>query len=115
MSQSWKAHERSSAALVGGIRYAANTGGRVDVESSWAVGQCKNVARMSLTEASALCQEMERIGRKRNKIGVLIVKQRAGQGKWTPDLVMMTAAMFREMSGHLPGEEETDATDHVYP
>jgi hypothetical protein len=102
--RAWKQHERRSAALIGGRRYAANQGGLVDCESDWAVAQCKEVQRCSLAELERLALEAERQGQQRRKVGLVVVKRRAGAGRKTPMLVVMTAEQFREMSGPLPGE-----------
>lgn len=106
----WKAHERRAAALIGGTRYPANQGGPVDVESSWAVGQCKRVAgrRLAYPELERLALEAARQGDQRNKVGLCIVKRSAGPGDQPPTLVVMTAEQFRKMSGPLPGEAPTD-------
>ena len=102
--RAWKRHERRSAELIGGQRYAANSGGVVDAESSWAIAQAKHVRRLSLTELERLALEAGRQGTQRAKVGLVVVKRRAGHGTPTPTLVVMTAAMFRAMSGPLPGE-----------
>src|SRR5215470_17301785 len=102
----WKRHERETAGLIGGRRYPANSGGPVDAESSWAVAQAKHVRRLSLAELERLAVEGERQGAQRAKVGLVVVKRRAGRGLPTPVLVVMTAAMFRQMSGPLPGELE---------
>ena len=104
----WKAHERRAAALIGGVRYPANQGGPVDVESPAFVGQCKEVKTLPFPELERLALEAERQGIQRHKIGLCIIKRRAGSGVKTPTLVVMTAGQFREMSGPLPGEP-TDA------
>lgn len=107
----WKAHERRAAKLIGGIRYPANQGGPIDCESATFVAQCKEVKLLPFPELERLALEAERQGLQRKKIGLCVVKRRAGaqrtpDGKFleTPMLVVMTAAMFREMSGPLPGD-----------
>lgn len=100
----WKAAERDAAALIGGRRHPANTGGPVDAESSWAVAQCKHVRRLALAELERLAVEANRQGAQRRKVGLVVVKRRAGRGVPTPTLVVMTSAAFREVSGPLPGE-----------
>ena len=103
-NKSWKRHERHAAMLIRGRRHPANVGGPVDAESSWAVAQAKHVRRLALAELERLAVEAERQGAQRRKVGLVVVKRRAGRGAPTPLLVAMTAAMFREMSGPLPGE-----------
>ncbi|HEX9710120.1 MAG TPA: hypothetical protein VGB42_09170, partial [Candidatus Thermoplasmatota archaeon] len=102
----WKAAERRAAALIGGQRYPANQGGPIDCESSRAVAQCKEVRVLPFPALERLALEAERQGTQRRKIGLCVVKRRAGRGVPTPTLVVLTAAMFREMSGPLPGEPD---------
>ncbi len=94
---SWKAEERAVARLVGGTRYAANSGGRVDVEGTGMVAQVKHVQRLSLVQLEALAVEMARLGATRGKTGVVVVKRRAGRGMVTPRLVVMTEDVFRAL------------------
>lgn len=95
---SWKKHERRAASLVRGGRYWANSGQSVDAESAWAVVQAKEVQRMSLAELESLALEVARQGAQRQKVGMVVVKRRAGAGRRTPALVVMTEHAFREMS-----------------
>lgn len=106
--RSWKKHERRAASLIGGRRYPANQGGPVDVESPAYVGQCKEVKVLAFPALERLALEAERQGLQRNKVGLCIIKRRAGSGVRTPTLVVMTASAFREMSGPLPGEPPTE-------
>jgi len=92
---SWKAEERAVARLVGGTRYPANSGGRVDVEGPNMVAQVKHVQWLSLAQLEALAVEMARLGVPRGKVGVVVVKRRAGRGMVTPRLVVMTEGVFR--------------------
>jgi hypothetical protein len=98
----WKAHERQAGALIGGTRYPANMGGPIDAESSWAIAQCKHVRTLSLAALERLSLEAERQGTQRAKVGLVVVRRRAGRGVPTPTLVVMTAEQFRAMSGALP-------------
>lgn len=91
----WKAEERPVAKLLGGSRYPANSGGRVDVEGSTVVAQVKHVARLSLVQLEALAVEMATLGQERGKVGVVVVKRRAGRGQVTPRLVVCTEAVWR--------------------
>ncbi len=90
----WKGEERQAATLIGGTRFAANTGGRIDAESPQIVAQVKHVKRLSLAELEALAVEMATLGAKRGKVGVVVVKRRAGRGMPTNRLVVMTQAVF---------------------
>lgn len=95
----WKAEERHVARLLGGQRYPANSGGRVDVESVHCLAQVKHVRRLSLAALERLAVEVERVGAMRTKAGVVVVKRRAGRGCPTARLVVMTDATFERLSG----------------
>jgi hypothetical protein len=90
----WKATERDVARHLGGERYPANSGGRVDVESPTLVVQVKHVQRLSLAQLEALATEIEQIGAEKGKIGLVVVKRRAGRGHPTKALVILTEAAF---------------------
>ena len=98
----WKAEERAVARMIGGRRYPANQGGAIDCESSWLVVQVKHRRVCSLAELEALALDAERPGVQRRKVGAVVVKRRAGAGRRTPRLVIMTEGQFTEMSGRLP-------------
>jgi len=91
----WKQEERTVARLLGAHRYPANGGGRVDVESPNVVAQVKHVRTCSLANLEALAVEMDAIGRKRRKLGLVVVKRRAGRGQQTPRLIGLTEDSFR--------------------
>ena len=93
----WKQLEREVAHLLGGRRYAANTGGRVDVESPTVVAQVKHVQRLSLAQLEALAVEMAALGEERGKVGIVVVKRRAGRGKETPGLIVVTEEAWRKL------------------
>lgn len=97
----WKATERKAAALIGGKRHWANSGQAIDCESDSFCAQVKAVTRQSLAELEALALEVERQGVQKSppKIGLVIIKRRAGRGVETPTLVVMTAGAFRELNG----------------
>ncbi len=99
---SWKKHERRAAALIQGARHWANSGQAVDAESAWAVVQAKEVQRLSLAKLESLAVESARQGAHCQKVGMVVVKRRAGTGRQTPVLVVMTEQAFREMSGERP-------------
>lgn len=113
MSKPWKRHETNAAKLIGGARYWANSGEAIDCESSWAVVQAKHVKVCSLASLEALAVEAERQGVQKGKIGMVVVKRRAGSGRPTRTLVVMTAEQFREMSGPLPGESAPGADEEA--
>ncbi len=93
----WKQLEREVARLLGGSRYPANSGGRVDVESSTVVAQVKHVRTLSLAALEALAVEMERIGEEQGKIGVVVGQAAGWPGQGNP----------RAYRGHRGGLEET--------
>lgn len=95
----WKQEEREVARLFGGERYAANQGGLVDVETASYVIQVKHRRSLSLAILEVLAVEMERIGAQKSKIGVVVVKRRAGKGHATPRLIVLTEAAWRELNG----------------
>lgn len=99
----WKAEERHVARLLGGTRYPGNSGGRVDVEGPGIVAQVKHLKTCSLAHLEALALELERIGHQKGKVGLLVVKRRAGRGQETPRLVVMTEAAW----GALPSKSSS--------
>lgn len=88
---SWKQMERDVGLLVGGQRYPANTGDRVDVESPQYVVQCKERRSLSLEQLTQLVEEIELIGGQKGKIGIVAVKVRRGKGKKSPILFIQSA------------------------
>ncbi len=90
----WKATEREVARHLGGERYPANSGGRIDVESAEYVAQVKHRKTMSVPELERWAIEMERLGAEKGKIGLVVVKRRAGRGHPTKALVILTEAAF---------------------
>jgi hypothetical protein len=98
-SHAWKKAERRAAAIIGGRRHWANSGQKIDCESESYCVQVKEVARMGLAELEALALESERQGSQRHKLGLVIVKRRGGRGVETPQLIVMTESVFREMNG----------------
>jgi len=95
--------------LLGGKRYPANQGGRVDVESADVVAQVKHRRVCPLAELERLAVELEAIGRQKGKAGLVVVKRKAGRGSPTPRLIVMTEAMWRRLhpaqADSLPAEE----------
>ncbi len=78
----------------------ASTGGALDFESKRYVGQVKHVRRLSLTALEDLAREVERLGFQQRplKLGVVIVKRRAGRGRRTPRLIVLTEAVWRTLA-----------------
>ncbi len=90
----WKQFERSVAHFLGGRRYPANSGGRIDVESSEYVAQVKHRKTMSVPELERWATEIEQIGAEKSKTGILVIKRRTGRGRPTRTLVILTEAAF---------------------
>jgi len=95
----WKAEERRAAALFGGRRFVASTGGALDFETRRFVGQVKHVRRLSLAALETLALEIQRLGFRgtQRKCGVVVVKGRAGRGRKTPRLIVLTEATWRRL------------------
>lgn len=83
------------ARLLGGQRHWANSGRRVDVEGHRYLCQVKHRRVCSLAEPERLAVELEALGSKEGKAGLVVVKRRAGQGRRTPRLVVMTERVWR--------------------
>ncbi len=92
--KAWKATERDVARLLGGHRCAANSGGRIDVESTKYVAQVKHRKTMSVPELERWATEIEQIGAEKGKVGLVVVKRRAGRGHPTKALVILTETGF---------------------
>ncbi len=104
MDKHWKQLERSVAHFLGGRRYPANSGGRVDVESTKYVAQVKHRKTMSVPELERWATEIEQIGAEKGKVGLVVVKRRAGRGHPTKALVVLTEAAFLALAPPLPSE-----------
>jgi hypothetical protein len=104
----WKGTERAAAKLIGGARFPANSGGRIDCQNSVCVVQVKNTARFSLRQIENLVVEMERLGALQHKAGLLAIKRSAGRGRETPMIICMTAATYHLMNGALPAALEPE-------
>ncbi len=95
----FKQFERDAAKLFGGLRFPANSGHRLDFETSSALGQCKLVKTLSLASLSALAEEVAREALPKQKAGVVCVKLRKGRGRPTPMLVVCTADVWQALNG----------------
>jgi hypothetical protein len=100
----WKGCERSAAALLGGTRYPANTGGRLDCVGPKVVAQVKHVRTLSLASVEALAMEaaQEAVKLDPPRLGALIVKRSAGVGVKTPHLVVMTEETWKQLTAEVP-------------
>jgi len=92
----WKEAERRAAKMIDGQRYGANTGGLVDVESAFFVGQVKERKNLSLAQLEALVRLITEVGKTKGKAGIVLVKRSAGSGNRTPWLVVMDEDAFRK-------------------
>lgn len=109
--RAWKQAEREAAHLIGGTRYPANSGGRVDVESARYVAQVKHVKRLSLAQLERLATEIAEEGRKRSKCGLVVLKRKGGRGCKTPRLIVMTEEVWRAITAersHTPARHARD-------
>ena len=97
-SETWKEFERFAAWFIGGRRYPANTGGRIDGESDIALVQAKKVRNLSHVLLTSLADEMAALGKEKGKIGVVIhqVPKSRGRGKQGIPLITMTCEHFDE-------------------
>lgn len=91
----WKQLEREVGLLVGGTRYPANQGGRVDVESPTYVVQVKHRQALSLEQITRLVEEIESIGRSKGKQGLVVLKVKRGKGRSSPLLVVQSGEQWR--------------------
>ena len=85
------------ARLLSGYRHPANTGGRVDVEAAGVVAQVKHRRTLSLASLEALAVQAAELGQVRGKLGILVVKRRAGTGRQTPRLIVLTEHAWRSL------------------
>ncbi len=96
---SWKQMERDVGELVGGKRFPANQGGRVDVSGPFHVVQCKERRALSLEQLTQLVEEIEQIGLQQGKVGLVAVKVRRGRGKPSPILIVQSATQWKNHHG----------------
>ena len=101
MSNQWKQFERDVAEVVGGKRYPANQGGRVDVEGPAYIVQCKERKSLSLEQLTQLVEEIEGIAKAKGKHGLVAVKVRRGRGKSSPTLFVQTADQWGTPMGFM--------------
>ena len=80
MKTRWKQFERDCAEAVGGKRYHANTGGGVDLRSDTVVGQCKEVAVLSLAEITKLVGAIEMEAKMQGKLGLVFLPSLEQEG-----------------------------------
>ena len=102
----WKRFEREVARLLGGRRFWANSGESIDIESSSYVAQCKHVAQMSLRQITDLAEAVELDAAPKAKLGIVALKLRAGRGRTTSTLFVMTSHTWELMNGAAGESEE---------
>lgn len=93
----WKREEREAAKLFDGKRFPANVGHRADFTSDQFLGQVKHRQTCSLAQLEKLAVEMEELALQEYKLGVVVVKRRAGSGQPTQRLVIMTDSVWRKV------------------
>ena len=102
----FKQEEREVARLFNGKRLPANSGGPIDVLSETFAIQCKRRATMSLAEIEREAVKIYHVGQEIGRVGILSVKRKAGPGKPTPRLIILTEAAWRELqAGQGDGQE----------
>ena len=69
------------------------------MEGPGIMAQVKHLKRLSLAQLEVLALEMDTLGRKRGKVGLVVVKRRAGIGRETPRLIVLTEATWRVLNG----------------
>jgi hypothetical protein len=67
------------------------------VDSARYVAQVKHVSRLSLAELEWLALEIAAIGQEKNKIGLVVLKRKAGRGCKTPRLICMTEEVLHKL------------------
>ncbi len=67
----------------------------MDAEGPRFVAQVKQVQRLSLAQIEALAVEIASLGERKGKLGLLVVKRRAGRGQPTSRLIVMTEAAWQ--------------------
>ena len=72
------------------------------------LGRPKHVRRLSLAELEVLAVRWEQAGARASKAGLAVVKRRAGSGRETPRLIVMTERAWCRLSGPADGGQ-TDA------
>jgi len=96
----WKQEERDAAAIFKGSRYPANQGGHFDffgaVGEQEVLGQVKHRKSLSLQELTTLAENTAIYARVQEALGVVVVKYRAGQGRKTERLIVMTETVWRQ-------------------
>ena len=89
-NKAFKDFERETAELIGGKRYPANSGYKVDCEGPNIVAQCKLTKNLSLEGLTQLAEMIAAQGEAVEKLGIVAVKVRRGAGRPSPGLVVMT-------------------------
>lgn len=108
---SWKKFERAVARLLGGRRFWANSGERLDVEGPTFIAQCKLVRSLSLAALTDLAVEVERAAAVKAKLGVVAVKLSGHRGnRPMPMLLVVTEATWRELHGDATGDDPARPT-----
>lgn len=95
----WKAHERRTAAALGGRRLGATGVANPDVDAGWLVAECKHRRKLPEWIAAALAKVRGQAGGER--LGVVVAHEHGGRDSW----VIMSFSDFRDWFGGAPDEE----------
>jgi len=85
------------------VRGRVDTGGTPGFVCVPHMSQPKHVRRLSLAQLEALAVSVEQSGARASRAGVAVVKRRAGSGRETPRLIVMTERTWRWLSGTADG------------
>jgi len=106
----WKQFERWVAERLGGRRFWANSGETIDTEGPIFVAQCKLVRQLSLEQLTALAMTAHEQGKKKDKVGIVIVKLSGHRGNLRrPALFVLHEDAWMELHGPAARERETNA------
>lgn len=100
----WKAHEKRTAATLGGQRLGATGASNPDVLTDWLAVECKHRAKLPDWMMDALSKIRLQAGQ--GRLGVVVLHQAGARDS----VVMLSLRDFRDWFGRLPGRENTAET-----
>jgi len=95
----WKAHERRTAAALGGQRLGATGESNPDVLTSWLAVECKHRAKLPEWETTALAKIRWQAGE--DRLGVVVLHQAGSRDS----VVMLSLKDFRDWFGPVPADD----------
>ncbi len=101
----WKAHERRTAAALGGRRLGATGAANPDVLTDWLAAECKHRAKLPQWMTAALAKIRQQAGN--DRLGVVVLHQSGARDS----VVMLSLRDFREWFGTLPTEAGKAGSD----